>query len=351
MRAARCFAFLFGSFIITATSNAINISTVSVGNPGNAGDTWNNPDGWGSVPYAYRIGKHEVTNGQYVEFLNGVDPSGANTLALYDTLMTSNANGGIVFNSGAAGGDKYSVKNGRGNNPVVFVSWYDSIRFANWLHNGQGSGDTENGAYTLLGGTSTPINGNIIVRNPGAKWWLPNEDEWYKAAFYNKGAQTFPNEYYWEYPTRSFEPPKSIPPPGTNAPDQSNTANWYWYGAGDLYDAGYAVTLSDDFDENQNYLTDVGAYTLAVGPYGTFDQGGNADEWNETPVGVSSRLIRGGSWAPGSLLIRPDVKDADPSTQTNRYGFRVATIPEPSTLLLVALAGFGLLFTRRMRNS
>ena len=57
--------------------------------------------------------------------------------------------GGISFNAGNANGSKYSVISGSGNHPVNYVSWYDAIRFANWLNNGQGSGDTETGAYTL----------------------------------------------------------------------------------------------------------------------------------------------------------------------------------------------------------
>ena len=38
--------------------------------------------------------------------------------------------------------------------------------------------------------------------------------------------------------------------------------------------------------------TDVGAYTLSASPYGTFDQGGNVSEWNETGLG-STLGIRG----------------------------------------------------------
>src|SRR6185295_16877972 len=101
-------------------------------------------------PGAAQIGKYEVTNSQYVEFLNGVDPSGANTLALYNTSMTSQGCGGINFDPAAPVGARYTVKPGRSNNPVVYISWYDAARFTNWLHNGQGNGNTESGAYTLL---------------------------------------------------------------------------------------------------------------------------------------------------------------------------------------------------------
>ena len=196
-------------------AQAATIDMVTVGNPGNAGDVQSQRHVSARSRYNYRIGKYEVTNAQYVEFLNGVDPTGANTLALYNSSMSSDARGGINFNGGAANGSKYEIKPGRDNNPVVFVSWYDSIRFANWLHNGQGSGDTENGAYTLLGGTPTPSNGNSITRNAGAKWWLPSEDEWYKAAYHKNDGVT---GNYWDYPTSTDAVPYSDQPPGSGAP-------------------------------------------------------------------------------------------------------------------------------------
>jgi formylglycine-generating enzyme required for sulfatase activity len=65
-----------------------------------------------------------------------------------------------------------------GDKPVNYVSWYDAARFTNWLHNGQGAGSTETGAYTLSGNTG------IITKNVGATVWLPSEDEWCKAAYY-----------------------------------------------------------------------------------------------------------------------------------------------------------------------
>ena len=54
---------------------------VTVGSPGNAADT----SGLGAVSEIFRIGTFEVTNTEYVEFLNAVaasDPSG-----LYDPIF------------------------------------------------------------------------------------------------------------------------------------------------------------------------------------------------------------------------------------------------------------------------
>ena len=142
---------------------AVTISTVPVGNAGNPADTEVMSDGttgYGSVSYLYRIGTTEVTNAQYVEFLNAVAAS--DPYALYEPAMGIFSFGGIV-RSGVSGSFSYAVKAPFStytydNKPVSYVTWYDAIRFANWLHNGQGTGDTENGAYTLEGGTPTPSN-------------------------------------------------------------------------------------------------------------------------------------------------------------------------------------------------
>jgi formylglycine-generating enzyme required for sulfatase activity len=317
---------------------AIAIDVVPIGNPDNAPDTEVMSDGttgYGSVGYIYQIGKYEITNAQYVGFLNSVDPTGANTLALYNSSMTSNANGGIVRNSGAPNGSKYQTKAGRDNNPVGYVSWYDSIRFTNWLHNGQGSGDTENGAYTLLGGTPTPSNANSITRNSGAKWWLPSENEWYKAAYHKNDGVT---GNYWDYPTSTDAVPLSDQPPGSDAPTQSNTANFYRHdGVANFYNDGFAVTGSTSFNSGQNYLTNVGAYTVSDSPYGTFDQGGNVWEWTEALIG-SSRGVDGASWSQASTatsMIASSRAATNPSGEEFiALGFRVAAaiVPEATSL-------------------
>jgi formylglycine-generating enzyme required for sulfatase activity len=317
----------------------LTIPTVEIGNPGNPDDT----TGFGGVGYVYSIGKFEVTNAQYVEFLNAANPTGVNTLGLYSPLMSSNANGGILLDMGAPLGSRYSVKTGRGNNPVVLVTWYSALRFANWLHNGQGSGSTETGAYTLLGGSPIPSNAATISRNLGASWFLPSEDEWYKAAYHQNDGVT---ANYWSFPTSTNATAFSDQTPGGDAPDGTNVANFYKFEGGiNGYDDGYAVTGAPGIDmmNTQNYLTNVGAYTLADSPYGTFDQAGNVAEWTEAVIDMTERSLRGGSWFRGTGDLVATYQGSElPHTGFYSWGFRVASIavPEPQPwLLLGAVAG------------
>ncbi len=288
----------------TATAAPITIDTAPVGNTGNSADT----TGFGAVTDFYRIGTTEVTNAQYAAFLN--EKAKSDPLGLYNTNMGSGFGG--ITRSGTSGSYSYSTISGRENKPVMEVTWYDAIRFANWLHNGQGSGDTETGAYTILGGTATPSNGLSITRNPGAVWWLPSEDEWYKAAYHKNDGNT---GNYFSFPTGSDSAPTAEAPAGG-----SNSAN---------------------FGSSVGDLTDAGAYVDSDSPYGTFDQGGNVSEWNESLISGSFRGFRGGSLSSSgsSSLSNSSQNFADPTIDFNGLGFRVATVPEPSSL---ALAGIGL---------
>jgi sulfatase modifying factor 1 len=147
---------IFASLILFCTLSlcalrpaaAVTMAWTPVGNPGNAADTVTPNPGYGAVGYSYNIGTYDVTNSQYVEFLNSNVPNGetADPLALYNANMSAPTFGGIAYNSGAASGSMYSVMGTNGQNPVNFVTWYDAIRFANWLNNGQVPGSTETGA-------------------------------------------------------------------------------------------------------------------------------------------------------------------------------------------------------------
>ena len=323
----------------------VNIDYVPVGNPGNAPDQTYTSNGGsfaaGAVSYNYSIATYEVTNAQYTEFLNTVDPTGANLLSLYDPSMATDAQAGITFNSGAANGAKFEIKPGYANKPVVIVGFMDAMRFTNWLGNGQGSGDTETGAYTLSLGVLAP-------RNPGATVWIPSENEWYKAAYHQPAAQGGDSDNYWLYGTGKNAVPFSDQPPGAT-PDDTNVGNFYRNdGIANGYNDGYAVTGSTVLDGALNYFTDVGAYTQSHSFYGTFDQVGNAYEWNET-IFNGAREVRGDSAFFGEIGARASFRDFSASVSgDDNIGFRVATVPEPSTALL--LLGSGALLLRRRRT-
>ncbi len=154
---------VLSSFVVVAylagpASAEVTFDWTIVGNPDNAADPLNEGDipGIGSVAVEYRIAKYEVTNDQYVQFLNAVAATNAN--GLYNGSMGSNARGGITQN-GSSGSFTYSVKTDMGNKPVNYVSFLDAMRFVNWLHNGQPTGaqdasTTETGVYTIGTGVS-----------------------------------------------------------------------------------------------------------------------------------------------------------------------------------------------------
>lgn len=138
--------------------------------------------GYGSVSYIYKISKFLVTNAQYVDFLNSI--AATDTYSVYDNNMYIEPIGGII-RYGSSGSYTYVYKPDMGNKPVNFVNWFDCARYCNWLHNGKPSGlqnisTTETGAYMLSGATS-----GIFERQVGALYFLPNEDEWVKAAYFN----------------------------------------------------------------------------------------------------------------------------------------------------------------------
>ena len=181
------------------------------------------------------------------------------------------------------------------NKPVNFVSFYDALRFCNWIHNGQAEGGqdvstTEIGAYMLTGGATVvdcvPGQEPPQVHCPDAGVWIPTEDEWYKACYYKGGE---PDTGYWDFCTQSDSFPVSEPPPG--CPASPGSAN---YGT---YDGGLACGTPYCPHEDCPYcLTDVGAYLFSPSPYGTFDQNGNVWEWTAEPSPDGTQRYRRGGW-------------------------------------------------------
>lgn len=238
-----------------------------------------------------------------------------------------------ITQAGSPGDYTYSVT-GDPNFPMNRINWASAARFVNWLANGQPTGSqgpntTERGSYTLDGATAD-ADLMAIARNPGATFVLPNEDEWYKAAYY-KGGST--NAGYWLFPTQSNQTP------GNELSTTLKNANYCTY---------YTY-----YTDRYHRLTPVSYFKGAPGPYDTFDQGGNVWQWNETGRQGIGRLMRGGSFysdigSTTCVTLRADSRPyQSPSYQNFDTGFRVVQVPEPTTLAVLALGS--LLLTRRRR--
>jgi len=164
------------------------------------------------------------------------------------------------------------------------------------------------------------MTNNTVNRNGNWRWAVTSEDEWYKAAYYD------PNKAggagYWQYPTRSNTAP------GQDMADASgNNANYYT--------APYAWPI-----DNGHYTTLGGEFQSSDSPYGTFDQGGNVREWNDSILYTSSRGLRGGSFNSYAGELHSSGRGYDnPTFEYIDIGFRVVQVPEPATLSLLALGG------------
>jgi formylglycine-generating enzyme required for sulfatase activity len=328
-------AALFVALFVTSRSFAqsplVNIETVLIGDAGNVADTRTNRGtlGYGGVGYEYRLGKYEVTVAQYTAFLNSAAPT--DPYGLYNTAMGSNLNIAGISRSNSSGSFAYNVIEASGNRPIAYVSWFDAARFANWMHNGATNGaSTETGAYTLNGATN-----GIILKNPDAIWWIPSADEWFKAAYYKAGGT---NAGYWLYPTQSDAQP------GNQVGNATNQSNY-------RSNNTYSVTQSTNYSSTQAYLTEVGAFESSPSAYQTFDQGGNLGEWNDDVIQDSFRSVRGLGWGFDAASQQATTRSMiAPHQEGMDYGFRLATVPEPSTYMLLLMSAGGALWLASRRR-
>lgn len=279
-------------------SGLASVELLEVGDPGNPPDA----DGRGAVAYAFRIGRHEVTAAQWVEFLNHKgrgEPDGALWNNDMDSVLSGPGPRCEIRRTGDAGDWRYTVDAAHADRPVTHVSFLDACRFCNWLHNGQADGDTETGAYTLAGYRGT--DGRRIRRNAGARFFVPTEDEWCKAAYYDPEKPG--GAGYWRYPTRSDETPG-------RDPASPNGANHH----------------ADETDRLTAGPTPVGHYARALGPHGTLDQAGNVFEWTDGLVPPFLRTLRGGAWNSADAGVRHAVANPAYSSVSDviDVGFRIA---------------------------
>ena len=295
------------------------------------GDANNNTDpltGFGAVDHTYQISSKAITIGQYTSFLNAVarkDPH-----HLFNPSMQSDLNIAGIKRTGRSGRYHYSVIDNAGSSadrPITYVSWFDAARFANWMSNGQPRGKqsrstTEDGAYALhASGKGAPAK-NAINPNTGASpsFYIPSENEWYKAAYFSSALNDNSGGYY-VYATQSNLVPVSTPSVGGK--NEANLANNFLF-----YN-----TQSNVYDPVTNYLTDVGFFANSRSFYGTYDQTGLVYQWNDLNAERSlERGLRGGYWfSAGQSSMSPTFNTATPDRESSDAGFRLAA-PDPLLL-------------------
>lgn len=242
-----------------------------IGGTGNEADRDHFGQGrFGAVSETFEIGAHKVTNAQYAAYLNAV----AHTVdmgGLYHDRM-SGPEGGIV-RIRVDSMVHYYPKRGFEDKPVNYVSFRDAARYCNWLHNGRpkdtpSSRTTEDGAYTLKAGSGE----DPMKRNSGARYFVPSENEWYKAAYFD------PNKLSYQlFVGDSTKPLKVGEASGS---DQSS------FGVEQMNDGIW--------------------------------------EWTESPVGGLFRGTRSGVWFQGNNRQAAGRFYSNPELELSNIGFRVA---------------------------
>ncbi len=294
--------------------NQFTIDFVSVTNAGNGNDV-NNPypnpgDGgtpFGGVGYDYRISAYEITSNQ---------------------IAAATAGGLTGVTASFWTGDR----------PATGITWYEAALFVNWLNtnaNKQPAYRFDEFGNLLLwdAGQAWTLDGTNLYRNREAFYFLPSEDEWYKAAYHKNDGVT---ANYWDYATGSNGAPVGVTG-GTNA-----------------YTAVYADPYGNPVPGGPTNVN----LTGGLSPYGTMGQNGNVFEWMESAldgtnsITSESRTIRGGYWVNAEDDLRASGRrNSDPSLSSNDVGFRVASIPEPGALGWVVLSGVAILGRRVWKRS
>jgi sulfatase modifying factor 1 len=296
----------------------LSIELLKVGNINNIADPLT---GFGSIDYEYKIGKYIITIAQYTQFLNNI--AFEDKYNLYDERMAIDMAIAGIDRNGISGKYKYSVMNNVGdssNRPIVYISILNAMRFVNWLSNGQPCGKqtkhtTENGSYDLKI-QNIKIKRNKI--NPNTKkpplYFIPTENEWYKAAYYDPTLNNNMGGYYLYASNSNTLPNNYIDG------DTKNSAN-------SVYNTNYCISQKPINTFYKNNLTDVGTFTNTICYYGTYDNGGDSYEITTNYSNNFMCVARGGFWASVDLPLRSTTSQSNTNDyRDNNLGFRISSL-------------------------
>lgn len=328
------FSALAWSGCALAQPDPSGIDFVTIGAVGNRGYDGYDPYGFvtgrGSVSYEYRIGRYEITAGQWAEFLRAA-------------LLRSDA---IPWVTQPTVWPGFNPPPERQMNGVGGITWREAAIFCNWLQNGKSLDRAAfmSGAYDVstFGATPDGVITDQAEHSPGARYWIPTHAEWLKASFYDPRRVNTDGTLggWWRYSITSDSPPVYGPPGGFPGGSPFNQAN-----------SGFSLG-------GQEYQIPLGAYSeVAQSPWGLLDTAGGTSEWLEDVftgnLGFRSRFYKGSAWhsstGGGVLDSAWSIGATYPDTWEDQLGFRIASaVPTPGDLTVACVLGTMLL--RRSRR-
>jgi len=246
----------------TVTVDMAQAAFVTIGDAGNAADS----TGYGAVSYEYSISVHEVTIAEMVA-------------------------------SGAGDGDENYWNDGSRtvgtNAPATYITLYEAMKYCNYLT----SGNVTNGYYSSSDGGVTyqasALAHDAYAAANGITYFVPTDDEWYKAAYWTGSGYSL------------YADGTGTAPTDVATADQTG---WNYEGA-NTGNIGAWVTGGSALEQND-----------------TYDMMGNVWEWMEDDAGV----IRGGSYTDSEDYLRSSYRgNYNPPNEHTSVGFRpVKVVPE-----------------------
>jgi sulfatase modifying factor 1 len=291
---------------ITHGASTINMDFVNIGYAGNVADV----SGYGAVAENFRIAKYEVT---IAEFATALAADG----------RIGNGNENYWNTAGIDPSMGHSTLIGA-NAPATYTTWQEAVKFCNWLT----TGDAYNGAYKHdSSGVFTAIDRDAAISAYGTVYVLPTLDERTKAAFFKSDGSGYtlyasgdsrPTVGYGGENYRYYNDFSVYPWGEPIYPDTAIGATW---------------TVGSGIEENN----------------GTYDMNGNVGEWTETKDSSSgNRFSDLGGYMSSDTNLKTAAGFFISSHEYADLGFRVAAIPEPSSIAMIGLAGGFVVFGRRI---
>jgi len=244
-----------------------------------AGDyTWGRNKEIQTIDYDYLIMKYEVTNIQYLTYLEEAYAAGKITIAANTDYVQGYYSGDEHYPEGNY--NLYKLGENRSDNNYGRISWNGETFVVN-VPAGYNEGDFDDHPVVFV------------------TWFVPTEQEWEKAARGNTG-----QEYPWG---------------NALSADKANYRN-----SEDPWDNG---TTPVGYYNGQNKTSD------SPSPYGVYDMCGNVYDWTDSWYGESNpsyRIIRGGYWY--NFSVHPYLRswyrvNNNPAGSDYNVGFRCVKIP------------------------